>query len=115
MDQELGESLLAHRAPLPAASDLQAGKQTNKPDRSVGLGGHGVSESRRKGLTEGHGTRGISETPALVPTLQEPRPCVPASKQPCDLEDLTSPHLGDFAFPICKLRYDGGVGKVGHP
>lgn len=114
MDQELGESLLAPRAPLPAASDPQAGKETNKLDRSVRLGGHGC-QSRRKGLTEGHGTRGISETPAPVPTLQEPRPRVPASKQPCDLEDLTSPYLGDFAFPIYKLRCDGGVGKVGRP
>ena len=94
---------------------LQAGKRMNKPEGSVGLGGHGTSVSSRKGLTEGHGTRGVSETPALVPTIQEPRPCVPASEQPCDLEDLMSPHLGNFIFPVCKVRHDGGVGEVGCP
>lgn len=115
MDQELGESLLDHRALLPAASDLKTGKQTNKPEGSVGLGGHGASVSSRKGLTGGHGTRGISETAAPVPTIQEPRPCAPASNQLCDLEDLMSPYLGNFTFPICKLRHYGGVGEIGCP
>lgn len=53
MDQELGEPLLAHRAPLPAASDPQAGKQMNKLDRSVGLGGHGGVRVQEKGPHRG--------------------------------------------------------------